>query len=462
MNSTIEVIRRVELPKHTKNMKRLFFRYPLPMLTGSLSALLLYTLFFTIVVRYLTSFPLNVGDTVHAAAILSLLFTCFLIIFSRGKLGDHNVVGLFFNSHVKAHQLIIASYFPLYVFFQVLFFLTYSPVLVAFYLQGNAVVLYLLLLFICLTIVFLFSLSTWMVSTRICYKLINKYHDNFYLHAILFLTLLWLTFFALRELSSMSGSSFLLGAGLVLITALSLVSMLKLSTGFLMQLFKSSQNSIASKETKSYTLPQKRPMIHAALDALYYYRFGLLRELVFTFLVLIIVTFAFHLMFDATTFVYLYSFILNIGVKEIMIIAPLYIGMHYREHHLAFYNLNDRALTFLLPRLGMALGINVAIHLTFVLINYIALNQNFAFGLNAVASILFVTLVSVWVGFNFVINERNKAAALIGTLIFVGLLEFVLGNYLSTESHLTIFYALMSVVFLMVIKLFYVRKPIIK
>lgn len=462
MNSTMEVIKRIEIPKITKNFKHVASNYAIQMLTGTLAALLLYALYFIIVVRYLLSFPLNVGDAFGAASILSLVFVCFLMVFSRGKLKHRNVVFLFFNTNLNAHQLILGSYFPLYIFLQVLFFSTYSPVLVSYSMQGNDIAAYSLILFIFLTIVFVITLSTWVLSSSICQKFFQKEEDNFYIQSGLFLTLLWLPFFGIRKLTSTMGSQFILWICLVTITALSVWIMYKLSTGFLMNSFKSGQSNISSKETKSYSLPYKRPFIHVALDFLYYYRFGLLRELVFIFLVLIIVTFSFNLLFDRTTFLYIYSFILNVGVKETLIITPLYVGMHYREYKIAFYNVNDHALTFLLPRIGLALGINIGIYFAFILINHLTLGLGFTFSSSDFASILFVSLLSLWVGFQFVIHEGNKATALIGTLIFVGLLDFVIRNYINAETILTLSYAIMSIALFVVIQFFYVRKPIIK
>jgi len=461
MSSTIEIIRKIEFPKKYNKIRNLFYEYPTYCLTGFMAIVLIYALYALILVKFYTSSPINILGSIKSASILSILLACFLMIFSRSKLEKEDYTFLFLNTTIKPVQLIVGSKFFLYIFFNIVISFAFLPLLISFNLKDIEIkISYIFLSYCSLAIIFWACLSIWILTATIVKYFMNRHSNSLYAHSLLFLIITWGGVFLFKI--SIGYTIVFAYITIPIILPVCYLIMRGLSTRYLYDLFKQTHIGHKAKKFKSNKFYQSTYLNQTKVQILSYFRNRLLSELALLLGILVLLTLAFYYFLDDLTFMYIYSFILNIGLKEIMIITPLYFGMDYRKYKTSIYKMNITVYPYFIPRVLIALLINFLIYFLFISFNSFVLNQEFLAQFSGFIPIFFVSMISLFFGFVFKITEGNKAIILIGILIFVSLIDFVLNNYVTNSYYVNFIYLGTGILLFLIVEYLFLRKPVLR
>jgi len=464
MPPMFEIIARIEIPKQVKKAKNIFLNYPTHLLAVVLGAILIYVVYALILFQYLDFIPLNKTDAFDSILVFSILLACFLMIFSREKLKRKEYAFFFLNTSINAGQFVAGSYFLLYVFFNIFIFFAFLPLLISFYIKHIQIhIFHIFLVLLLLFIIFWFILFIWILSSLIVGKWLGRHKDGLYFKSLLFMSIIWGLHFVSKHMAERIGNfGFLFWIGCLVALLILWIGIKNLSGRYLFGLFQQSHTGNYPKKIKSKEFKLNHYVIHFVLEAIYYFRNRLFAEMALMFSILYALTIGVYIFSDAMTFAIVYSFIMNLGLKELMIVLPLCIGMHFRQYNLSIFMINAPASVYFFPRIFMAIAVNFMIYFLFVVLNCFILNQDFLPQLTGIFSIFFVTMLSTFAGFIVRIHDGNKAVALIIILVIVAIIDSFLHYFISQSYYIDFIYVAGGIFLYLISQNIFLRRPVFK
>lgn len=468
MNSTRQMIRRVELPKFIGRASSVIVKYPTPIVAFILLLALIYTMYFIIIVKNFITMPLDTTQAYKNVIYATAALSSFFVIFSRNKFKDHSYMFFFLNSRVKPFELVLSGYAFIYISYVLIITLMFTPFLIIFWYQGEFhSTLDVIVLFLALTFVFCYSCTVWILTNLIVKQLFSKSEDQFYLTSFLYFAILGATLYILTYLIEKyviySVSSFLIIL-VLLFLALRWI-LIRSSTIYLNNIFiqlnsegsRNKKQSLHFQHKNSYYLNMK-------LEWLHLYRNNVLKEQSLVFFILVLISFTLYFTLTDYDFVIFNSYLINFGLKEIFILFSLTIGISYRKYRNASYLLNHKESYYFIPRFFLVLLMNLLVHILYMGISYVFMKQSLAniITFSTLCSIFFITSFSMAVGFFIKINDSNKAVVIVLAIVFVNIYDFVIFNVLKAAVYIDLFNVLISIVFLLFIITNYIRKPFFK
>ncbi|WP_040203438.1 hypothetical protein [Neobacillus jeddahensis] len=237
----------------------------------------------------------------------------------------------------------------------------------------------------------------------------------------------------------------------------------EISSEYLATIFKQKNAGALLKKYKSKNLYyQNRYLVQTKLEWLNFTRNMIFKEQELLFLLLIILTIGMNYLFDKTNFLLFYSFIIQFGIKEILIMLPLVMGIHFRKNKQALYNINEGKYPYLLPRIFFTYLLNCLAYFAFVLIIYLLLGMKNDGMINVMISIAFITTLSVLVGYLIKISDGNRIFVILTLLILVNTIDLVIQQTIYSQLKVNVIYIFLTLLIFLIIKVMFIRRPIFK
>lgn len=472
MRYTFNIITKLELATWKRKAKVIAREYVTYLFMCILLAILLYVLYIAISFRYATYTQFTYTEvlerTLLFTIVLSSLLTMLFIYLSRGKLKQKAYQSFFFNTNVAAIHIVTSSYFLLYclhVLFVIGALLPTIMVNVVLFDTTEMVIKVLLYMVLATAMIYSALLFLWIWSYNLSYKILR----HFRLQLPLFVILIGVCSITGYKIVQMLNVTFILIpawiVGLLMIIGLYVLKYLfqKNCTQYVLGQF----SDYGEKVQKSKTCPVQ---FHPTNDFLRWLMFEWIRikrskilsEQIFLFMALIIMTMIFYKIFSIEEFSFFYNLIVNYGLVEIMIILPIVMGSFYIIYESAIYNLKVKRTYYLAAHLIIYFFVNVVLYYSFLFIVHLIIDYPIIVSWGLLTKIIFVTTISMLISFVIPITQQNKVFLLISTVIFIGILEFIVMAFISSQIILYTFYSCVSILCIAFVFFNYLRRPVVE
>jgi hypothetical protein len=361
MKLTNKVVRKVEVPKITGKLRSFILKYPSPMIAIILFLSLIYLIYSVIIIRDFGFMPLDPTQSYKNILYASALLASFLVIFSRNKHKNRAHMFFFLNSHVKAYEIIIAGYAPIYIAFIATNTFAFAPFIAVYWRQDkiNSFVDIFVLLFV-LTFVFSLTCLVWQLSNLLVKNLLGRTKEHLtvasILHCFMLAFFIYILIQSLQKHLEYNMPMFSIILSSLLLSVVLIFN--RTSTTYLRNLYLHYNNdtSIRSINSTNFKLSNKFFM-NLKIELLNLYRKHILKEQLLIYIFLILVSLIFYFTLPAASFSVINSYIISFGLKEIFIILSLTIGVSYRRYIGANYLLNYSKYIYILPRIFLVMAL---------------------------------------------------------------------------------------------------------
>lgn len=462
----IQIVRNIETPRLTSKIKYYLITHLSHFITIIVGLLLVYTIYTVFALRTLTQVEMELSDIYLNVLKVGTVLICFCIIFSRNKLKSNDYIFFYLNSNIKAYQTVVGSMFYLYLFCGVVLSLTFFPALLGIIIQGTPInLLYLFLLFLTLTLLFMLAVTGWMMIKVLLMKLTNAEKENFTLSTIGLVVIMFGTLMVVEKYlkSFLEQKALFYFILLVLSIIIVYLVMRKLATGFLTLTF---QQKNAGNLLKRYSTSKldysNRYLLQAKVEFLNFFRNQEFKEQGLLYIILVITMIGTYYTFESTSFFTLYSFIVQFGLKEILIMLPLTIGIHYKKYKHAIYNLNIGKYPYFLSRVLFIYIVNCMIYFSFLTLTKVWFGVDIGGILSALVSIGFITMLSTLTSFVIKIDDFNKIFVIIFLLVFVNGFDLIIHQTVKEVLYFQFIYTALVFLIFFIIEALYIRRPIFK
>lgn len=470
MKSTYNIVKYLEIPMLTKKGLKILKENLAHALAFFLLFTLLYVFYIALSFRYSSYTELSYKElldrTFLFSAVFSAILSIFFIFLSRDKFKNSSYMNYFYNTNVKANHLILSGYLLLFLFHLIVIIGVLLPTImvnIVIFETSESLVKLIILMILSSSLIFFCMLFLWMVSFIFASKLKKEEIVHYCLFIFFIGTVVFGAYagYKFLFLHPMSIHLFYSIISFILFFSVLLILFHKISGPYLFLHF---SDRWKMKRTSLFYIEAfkgKKRFFHLLkLELLNVIRNHTLKEQIFLFLALIALTYFFYQMTTVEEFGFYFSFIMNYGLVEIMIILPILMGSFYKEHLIAFYHLHTDGYIYISAYTLLYFTINTLFVLLFMIIPVFMIDQPIEITVHLLPKILFVTTFSMLVGFLIPVNSFNKIFLLISTVIIIGILEFVLLSMITDVTAQNTFYICSAVLFLTIIYTFYVRRPV--
>lgn len=220
-------------------------------------------------------------------------------------------------------------------------------------------------------------------------------------------------------------------------------------------------------EIKSFSYQKIRTyssfLTHLRQEMVYFIRSAVFKEQGILFLFLVCLTAMLPFVFTPEETGWLYAFIVQFALKEILIMLPLMIGREYHLNQRAIFMLNTSKGAYILSRILFYYTINLLIYFVYISLAYLVIGiESEGHGL-ASLSILFMTVMAACTGFVVKISDFNKLFVIVMMIAVFSFIDMLLLEWLSANMFLlATAYLLGSLVFFSCIYAVMLKRPILR
>lgn len=464
MNLQFQVIKRVEIPKITTKIKYLLSNHLSHFLLITIGLLLMYVVYGVFSMQAIINMDFNLGSIFINVVKLSLILSGFFIIIMRDSFKSDHLLFFYINSNITASQLLFSRLFLPFVFYLWILVFMGLPVLISLIIQGYHVPIFVLfLLLVIISISYFLVFTIWMLVNLLNIKLFGV-RERFWLNSILLALLIVVLFLLTNPIEKLIEKKHFIQLSFILSLGTCVLFLYrKLSLTYLTKIFMQKDAGTLSQTYKSKNFAFKNKfLLQSRLESIHFFRHQVLKEQGLFFVILIIMVAALYHTMTLMTFSILYSMIINFGIKEIILLLPLYIGIHYREYNQAIYMLNVEKYTYYLTRLLIVYLVNCIIYFSFFTISYFITGIPFTDIVPTLIVIAFITMLSTFVGFVLKINELNKIYVIIVLLVTVYIFDFLINQLFQSQIYIYFVYLSLTVLLFYLVESLYLRRPILR
>ncbi|WP_285768002.1 hypothetical protein [Peribacillus sp. SI8-4] len=465
MTWIIQVVQKIETPRIIHKVKELIQKYTTLILAIIIGLLLMYAVYITLTIKTLIEIDFNIVTMFINVIKVWTVVICFCLVFTRNKLKHGNYIFFYMNTSIKAYELVLGSLVHTYLFSILIMLFSFFPLLLAMVIKGMTINLSsLLLLLLTISFLFIFAMTVWMLANFLLMKYINKDKENLYGSSIALITIL----FGSISLGEKYLKNFLeehLGFYFSLLLFLSFILLIifrRISTGYLMSILKQKNESRLVRNYKSKSIfTNNEYSLQMNVEWINFTRNQIFKEQGLVFCILIGMATGTYFIFDANNFFLVFSFITQFGLKEILVMIPLTVGMHFKEYKIAIYNLNIQKNPYFTTRVIIIYIVNCFSYYLFLLLSYFLFGVEMGNLYGALFSIMFITMFSILVSFLIKIDDFNKIFIVIFLLACVNIFDFIIQQTFILEIYIQLVYTGFSIIIFLIIMGFYLRKPIL-
>ncbi|MFD2045502.1 hypothetical protein ACFSTA_17600 [Ornithinibacillus salinisoli] len=464
MSLIYQVVKRIEISKITEKVRYFLTKHPSHSILIALGLLLVYAIYGALTLQTIMNMDLDLSIVYINFIKISLVLSIFFVIIFRNGFKANDFVFFYLNSKIKAHQIILSRIFLPFVFYFIILILAALPIMVSIIIKGFTVnLLYLLLLLITSTIIYFFSFTLWMAVNIITMKIMTV-KEKFFLNTFINVLLVVGLIFLINPLSELIGDRKILHSTIILLFGILVTYFfVHLSLEFLNKTFMQKDAGTLSQKYTSKKLDyENKFLLQSKLEIIHFFRNQVFKEQSFFFITLIVLIISLYHSLDLANFSMMYSMIINFGLKEIILLLPLTIGIHFREYLQAIYTLNVGKYQYFLSRLFIIYSLNCLTYFLFIAISYFLTGMEVFGILETFIIIGFVTILSTMVGFVIKINELNKIYVIILLLIIVNVFDMFIRQLIVNQVLVQFTYISLAVIMFFIVETFYLRRPIVK
>ncbi len=462
----IQIVKNIETPRLTNKVKNYLTTHLPQVMTLIVGLLLVYTIYTVFTLRTITRVEIRLDNLYLNLLKVATVLVCFCIVLSRNKLKNDSYIFLYLNSDIKASQTIAGSMFYLYLFYNVILMLTFFPALLGIIIQGKTIdPFYFMFLLLTITLLFILAVTVWMVVNQVINKMTSSEKEHLTINTLSLLVIMFGLLIAaetyLKSFLEQSSLGYLFFISLVLFMVI--YTFRRLAADFLTQTFrKKNAGILLQKYETSHLQYRNQYMLQAKVEWLNFFRNQVFKEQGLLYIILVMIMIGTYYTFDSTSFFTLYSFIIQFGLKEILIMLPLTIGIHFKQFKSAIYNLNIGKYPYFLSRVFFIYMLNSLTYFSFLLITKLWFGVDIGGILTALVSIGFITMVSILTAFVIKIDDFNKTFVVIFLLVFVNVFDLIIQQVLKDMLLIQFTYLGIALFIFYFIQSMYIRRPIIK
>lgn len=425
---------------------------------------LAYTLQGMSILQIFYNMDLNLSATFTIAVKFSLILAMFFVIISRNSFQDNNYIYLYLNTNVKAYQIILTKIvLHFFLYFLTLILLT-APLLIFYILQGYPVNYFYLFLAVLLCVISYFLVFTLWMLNKIIIKRIIGVKERFWINALFQGALIIVLIYFIDPFIDILYESWLLHFAVVLSLAIGIGYLfIRYSLSFLnINIIQKDAGPLSPKYKNAKIVHQNKFILQAKLKIIHMFRDQVLKEQSFFFLFIIIFTIGIYQTLDPMYFSTIFLIFNNFGLKAIILILPLMIGIHYREYIFTVFQLNVTKSSYLYSRLLIMFLLNCFIYMLFLTLTTITTSAEISTLFETITFILFITVLSSLIGFMVKITEENRIYIILFLLLFVNFFDLFLKQLQILTLPILVNFTYLSIVIIMffIIETYYLRKPI--
>ncbi|MDI0273831.1 hypothetical protein [Bacillus safensis] len=462
---TRHVLHKIEWGMLTTKGKQLAKKYPIQLLAAAVFFLLMYAIYVVISLRFF----MQAGESEPAALYLQLMKMTLLllgasIVLSRNKLKRQEYQFYFLNSAIQSVPFVLCVYFFPVLFCFLMVGLLFLPIVLGLWISGHALSLYWITV-VCMTccVLALLALASWMMMRIAVSHFVSKTKEHLLLQTLGFAVLNLLVFLLLQkamEMISVWPSVYLIF--LVILLSAGWLWLKGLSASYVHRMFLQLKTEVKSFSYKKIRT-QSSFLTHLRQELIYFSRSAVFKEQGILFLFLVCLTAGLPFVFTPVETGWLYAFIVQYALKEILIMLPLMIGREYHMNQRAIFMLNTSKGAYLLSRILFYYAINLLIYFVFIgLASMVIGIESEGHGL-ASLSILLITAMAACTGFIVKISEFNKLFVIVMMIAVFSFIDMLLLKWLSSDVYLlATAYLLGSLAFYSCIYTVMLKRPVLR
>lgn len=465
MTWTRHVLHKIEWGMLTTKIKQLGKKYPLQLLAAAVFMLLMYAMYVVMSLRFF----LQTGGSESSALYLqfvkmALLLLCAGIVFSRNKMKRKEYQFFFLNSAIKSVSFVLCVYFFPVLFCFIILGLLFLPIVLGLFISGVTFSMYWFIV-VCVTcfILALDVLVSWMLIRIGVSHFISKTKEHLLLQTIGFVILNALMFLLFQKAVEMIHVWLPVYLMFQLILLFAGGLWLKvLAACYVNRMFLQLKTEVKSFSYKQIRT-QSSVLTHLRQEMVYFSRSAVFKEQGILFLFLVCVTIGLPFIFTQAETGLLYAFIVQFGLKEILIMLPLMIGREYHINQRAIFMLNTSKGTYLVSRIFFYYTINLFVYFVYIGLSYLVIGVESEGHVLASLSILLITVMAACVGFVVKINDFNKMFVILLMIAIFSFLDMLLLEWFSSNPQLlAITYMIGSFAFTICIYAAMLKRPILR
>lgn len=309
----------------------------------------------------------------------------------------------------------------------------------------------------------LLALASWMMMRIAVSHFVSKTKEHLLLQTLGFAVLNLLVFLLLQkamEMISVWPSVYLIF--LVILLSAGWLWLKGLSASYVHRMFLQLKTEVKSFSYKKIRT-QSSFLTHLRQELVYFSRSAVFKEQGILFLFLVCLTAGLPFIFTPVETGWLYAFIVQYALKEILIMLPLMIGREYHMNQRAIFMLNTSKGAYLLSRILFYYAINLLIYFVFIgLASMVIGIESEGHGL-ASLSILLITVMAACTGFIVKISEFNKLFVIVMMIAVFSFIDMLLLKWLSSDVYLlATAYLLGSLAFYSCIYTVMLKRPVLR
>ncbi|PCK19986.1 hypothetical protein CEY02_15725 [Bacillus pumilus] len=462
---TRHVLHKIEWGMLTTKIKQLGKKYPLQLLAAAAFFLLIYAIYVVMSLRFF----MQTGESEPTALYLqfvkmSLLLLGAGLVFSRNKMKRQEYQFYFLNSAIQSVSFVLCvNVFPV-LFCFIMVGLLFLPIVLGLLISGVTLSVYwVIIVWITCCVLALYALASWMLVRIGVSDVVSKTKEHLLLQTIGFVTLnvlIFLFFQKAVEMIPVWPSVYLVF--LMILLCAGWLWLKGLAARYVNRMFLQ-----LKVEVKSFSYQKIRThssfLTHLRQEFVYFSRSAVFKEQGILFLFLVCFTVGLPFVFTPVETGWLYAFIVQFALKEILIMLPLMIGREYHMNQRAIFMLNTSRGAYLLSRMLFYYAINLLIYFVYIGLVYVVIGiESEGHGL-ASLSILLITVMAACVGFVVKISEFNKLFVIVTMIAVFSLMDMFLLEWLSADIQLlSIAYIACSAAFFSCIYAVLLKRPILR
>lgn len=462
---TQRVLHKIEWGMLTTKVKQLGKKYPLQLLAAAAFFLLMYAMYVVMSLRFFMQTEDSEPTALYLQFIkMSLLLLCAGIVFSRNKMKRQEYQFFFLNSAIQSVSFVLCVYFFPVLFCFIILGLLFLPIVLGLFISGVTLSMYWIIV-VCVTccVMALYVLVSWMLMRIGVSHFISKTKEHLLLQTIGFVILSALMFLLFQKAVEMIHvwPSVYLVFELILLCA-GWLWLKGLSACYVNRMFLQ-----LKVEVKSFSYQKIRThssfLTHLRQEFVYFSRSAVFKEQGILFLFLVCLTVGLPFVFSPAETGWLYAFIVQFALKEILIMLPLMIGREYHMNHRAIFMLNTSKGAYLLSRILFYYAINLLIYFVYIGLAYLVMGIESEGHVLASLSILLITVMAACAGFVVKINDFNKMFVILMMIAVFSFLDMLLLEWLSSDPQLlATAYMIGSLTFFSCIYAAMLKRPILR
>ncbi|KEP28095.1 hypothetical protein [Bacillus zhangzhouensis] len=462
---TRHVLHKIEWGMLATKGKQLGKKYPLQLLTAAAFFLLMYAMYVVMSLRFFMQTEDSEQTALYLQCIkMSLLLLSAGIVFSRNKMKRQEYQFFFLNSAMQSVSFVICVYALPMLFCFIMLGLLFLPIVLGLLISGVTLSIYwVMIVSITCCVLALYALASWMMVRIGVSHVVSKTKEHLLLQTIGFLTLNVLVFLLFQkavEIIHVWPSVYLVF--LVILLCAGWLWLKGLAACYVNRMFLQ-----LKVEVKSFSYQKIRThssfLTHLRQEFVYFSRSAVFKEQGILFLFLVCMTVGLPFVFSPAETGWLYAFIVQFALKEILVMLPLMIGREYHLNQRAIFMFDTSKGTYLSSRMLFYYAINLLTYFVYIGLAYLVTGiESEGHGL-ASLSILLITVMAACVGFVVKINEFNKLFVILMMIAVFSFIDMLLLEWLSADFHLlALAYLIGSLAFFSCIYAVMLKRPVLR